>query len=292
MAIRKSILAWKLGKIAIAISLVSSCAYVSLKHRVEEELGEGSWEHWIRATPEVEDYTPDPKDELRPRNLKARFWTGVPRTLDESTIRIDRSGYSLGLSRQTGKTLWLASYIPGGNVPAQSPPSIRKWEIEEHLPSSYRERTSPGKGRNWVHYVPPTLMKDYYSHDRDTWMTGNRFGAPKGDGLKAWSKGIRILDKYARLYSGVVVFIIPIYDQDTSNPREIGLVLIRPSETGPTVMCLVASFPDPPSLASWRMMNLSDLEKKTGVFLFADLPSEWRNFLIHPSQNREWVMVE
>lgn len=291
---KKSILLWKLAKIATVSSIVFGTAYFSLKNRVEEEHGPGSWDHWLRSAPEVESYTTEAKDDLSPRNLKARFWTGVPRTTDTSVVRIDRNGHSLGISKETGRTAWLATYIPDKEAMKNQVSVLRKWEPEKYATLAQRTRHSPSQGEAWAHFIPPQMMKDYYGNDADVWMTGNRFAVPETSAIKAWTKCMRLVDKYARLHSGLVVFIVPIYEPTRLEPLEIAVVLIRPSEKGPVVMCStfgVAPGSDS-SAPPWKLSDLTELEKKTGVFFFADLPPEWRNFLLHPSQNKEWSGAE
>lgn len=289
---KKSIFIWKITKIAIAFAVIALVSYLSLKNRVEEEHGLGSWEHWIRATPEVEDYVVETKDDLRPRNLKARFWTGVPRSKDSSVVRIDRNGYSLGLSRETGKTAWLSAYIPGKGAVENQNSTLRKWQQEKYANSSQLDRRSPGRGNEWIHYMPPDLMRDYYGHDADVWMGGNRFSAPTPTALKKWSRCMRMIDKYARLHGGLVVFVVPIYSTSPLDPSKIAVILIRPSEKGPSVMCSVVDVASATSLTPWELVSISEVERKTGVYFFADLPTEWRNFLLHSSQNKGWTDPE
>lgn len=289
---KKGIIAWKLLKIGIAVAIVASVSVFSLKKRVEIEHGPGSWDHWIRATPEVDDYQPTNRDDLRPKNLKARFWTGVPRSRDGSVVRVDRTGYSLGLSTETGKTAWLATYIPGKENAKVQPATLRRWVSEKYKQEPGSKGSGLEKNEMWVHYIPPAIMREYYGHDADVWMGGNRFAATEKFANDVWAKSMRVVDKYARMYAGLVVFVVPLYARGTVSPEEIAIVMIRPSANGPTTMCVSvkksATTPPPP----WSLKSISELERETGVFLFADLPDEWRRFLLHPSQNKTWILPE
>jgi len=290
--VKKGIIAWKLLKIGLAATIVVSVSVFSLKKRVEIEHGPGSWDHWIRATPEVDDYQAEQMSDLRPKNLKARFWTGVPRSRDSSVVRIDRTGYSVGLSTESGKTAWLATYLPGKATSEVPPATLRRWESEKYKPESEAEGLSLEKDEMWVHYIPPALMREYYGHDADVWMGGNRFPATEKFATDVWAKNMRVVDKYARMYAGLVVFVVPLYARGTASPEEVAIVMIRPSANGPVAMCVSVKNTATTIPPQWSLKSISELEQETGVFLFADLPEEWRKFLLHSSQNKAWLLPE
>lgn len=287
---KKSIIVWKVVKLTLATSVVFTVAYFSLKDRVEQEHGPGSWDHWIRATPEVEKYAASSSDDLKPRNLKARFWTGVPRSRDSSVVRIDRSGHSVGLSKSTGRPVWLATYVSGQTSGESNNSVLRKWQPEPSSAIGPASLKSPPRGEEWVHYLPPSMMKEYYGHDADVWVGGNRFSIPRHASSEAWTRCMRLVDKYARLYSGLVVFIVPIYGHPSSqSPDKIAVMMVRPSGQGPSAMCIsVDPLDESQGNVSWGIQDINSLEKETGVFFFADLPQEWRSFLLHPSQGKGW----
>jgi hypothetical protein len=303
--------------------------YFSLKSRIEREHGPGSWEEWLKATPEVESGTFHSASTApqKPRNLKARFWTGVPRIADRSVVRLDRHGYSVGYSKKSNRPLWLSAYLTGR--PSESPTptpslSLKKWKDDPTLTKAPTPTSSPTnsdghhaahsklpswlswlrgpadrssdaktplpKGYSRGHFISPELMARSYGWADDSWFKSNQLPAPSGFCNGTWPSLLKLAETYSKIYGGLALYIVPIYRDGTPHPSHVGMVMVRPSAKGPVALSLmVATDGSQDNTAPEKLLTSpAVIEEESGVYLFADLPPEWRKYLLHDSQNVLW----
>lgn len=287
------VVVWKFSKIALAFLAVSACAYYSLKGRIENENGPGSWEKWIGAAPDVEPASSTAPDRSRPKNLKARFWTGVPRVMDDSLVRLDRHGYSVGYSKSRKRGVWASAYIPGKSPSHSTPPASAGLWLDDPETTMGRDRTRPlPKGWRWAPMMPPKLMEAAYGWGRDSWNKSNRFASPERFAEAIWPAATDLAKKYATVYGGVVAVAGPYYADDSELPAGAFLLLLRSGPSGPDSLSFAFPFdnlsPPPEEMAKY-LKSAGEIEAMSGVFLFADLPPEWRQYLCSPKQNRMWA---
>ncbi len=321
-----SILAWKIGNAAAAAAIVSLAVYFSLKTRIEQEHGPGSWEEWLKATPEVESgtYHASTAAPQKPRNLKARFWTGVPRIADRSVVRLDRHGYSVGYSKRYARPVWVSTYLTGRSPGATSeaqPPILKKWkddvpDVKTTSPSSQTASpadTTPNlpKWLSWLlgggagsssspsplprgysrgHFVSPELMGRAYGWTEDSWFNSNQLTAPSQFCSTTWPSLLKLAETYSKIYGGLVLYLVPIYEGSSPHPSHVAMVMVRPSAKGPVSLSLLVSTTATQSSDNPEelLTSAAEIEAQSGVYLFADLPAEWRKYLLHPSQNTLW----
>lgn len=260
-----SILIWRILKILLVVVICGASAYYSLRTRVEKEIG--PWEQWIG-----DDSTRDETDTRKPRNLHARFWTGVPRGGDGDMVRIDRHGYSLGYSRYGGRALWAAVFLPGGKVSQEARRDRGIWKNDPEIAKWPRQDKS---NEDALQIVPAWLMDSFYGYSGDTWYRTNRAFSDKADG-EVWEDHLKLVADYAAVYDGVIAFFGP-YEDQAGGGRGFFSIVLRKGSSGPEVLAFLLERQGGKMTA--RTSSVEGVEKATGLRFFADLPPEWRSYL-------------
>lgn len=281
------VLAWKLGKLLLALGLFLGVCYFSLVKRVERE--KGSWEAWLKEAPVLEgEKGGEPKKPGEPRNLKARFWTGIPRSRNPDVARVDHYGYSSGVVKKTGGVVWEAFYLPAGTSTKTPEKKPGLWKDDGGVGGRVAEELP--WGWEWVQIVPGGLMVNAYGWGDDAWKTSNRTMMRKGFPAEIWAPLMKLFQEYAVVHGGVVVFAGPVREGG-GEPTAFYAIVLKSSPRGPEVLCLLI-----PSGAKQRgelefaryLVPVSTVEQATGLVFFADLPAEWRNYLLSKPQRTMW----
>jgi hypothetical protein len=135
-------------------------------------------------------------------------------------------------------------------------------------------------------------MEQSYGWGEDAWYKSNKLTSPQDFCQLTWKDLTQLAEKYAKIYRGLVIYVIPLYEDHPTIPSSVALVMVRPSPKGPvaTTMMVESSQTgtEPSQNMSGLLHSLTDVEERSGVYLFADLPSAWREYLLHPSQNTLW----
>jgi len=259
--------------VLIAICLAS--AYYSLRTRVEKEIG--PWEQWVKEDP------PGNGDYRKPRNLSARFWTGVPRSSDSGIGRLDRYGYTLGYSRDAKISSWAAVFLPQGKVPRNIGVSRGIWVDDPELGKV--GDSAKGVGLTGVgQLVPQWMMDSFYDHSADTWNKSNRIPVRKNT-AEAWNEHLGKIAQWALVYGGVVAFFGPVNHDDGS--KGFFSITLRRGERGPEALSFLFTEPEQGGLVGGPT-SVQEVEKITGLRFFADLPPEWRSYLRKKPPGKAW----
>ncbi len=272
-----SLIFWRFAKILLVLGVLSASAYYSLRDRVEREIG--PWEQWVGADPTDKEVSP-----LKPRNLKGRFWTGVPRGGGADVTRIDRHGYSLGYSLGEGRTVWAAYLLPGNKPVGVAEVSRGIWkddaEIDFTQKSGRRELSKAGQ------LVPYWLMQNFYEHAEDTWYHTNRVeGGYKT--FVAWNQHLKEISEYAAVYGGVVCYSGPFANHETGE-QGFFTVLLRKGERGPEALGFLLRQANDGGLKA-QTVQIATIEELTGLRFFGDMPTEWRSYLRKKVPTGPWA---
>lgn len=266
---------WRFAKILTVVAVLAGSAYYSLRTRVEAEIG--PWEKWVGKDP-----TKSEVNTQKPKNLKGRFWTGVPRGGGGDVGRIDRHGYSLGYSLSRGGAEWAAVFLPGDKVASDTKPGRGIWIDDPEI--TRKEGGGRAGGGTGGQIVPGWLMDSFYGLDDDTWYRSNIVDYGEKT-MKDWSTHLGEIADYAAVYGGVVVFLGPYRGGEGQG---FFTVVLRRGERGPEVIAFMLDEKAGGGLGK-RMVAVDKVEAATNLRFFADLPPEWRNYLRRKKPGASWV---